>query len=716
MKLISRISLLLFSLLLAVACYQLFSFMVRLIDEAHYAGERVEVANQLGRFRLDLEQRLNATFYTTQSIEVLISTLDTQGASLLTQREKVEAWAKEAVARLPYVSHVGLSEGYIIRFVFPFTKNSAVGRDYRSLPGQWPAVNRAIKTQSPVVAGPTLLIQGGLGVICRIPLFGYGMGEQKGKFLGIASMVIDYPALLKSAGLKETEKHLTLAMRGRDGLGSDGETFHGEPTLFNKDSISQKVTFLGGEWQLAAKPKAGWSYESPYSRWLRLLGLLVSLLVFGLSYFAVRATQLRLQAAQEFSKALEQRVDERTQQLNLAKNQAEQANLAKSEFLAVMTHELRTPLNSILGLTQLIETMELDTLQRNYITKVVSSANLLLSLINNILSYTKVESGNMKLEQQPFIIAEISQKLKDVFEVYAAEKALMFSVEIADDVPDFIECDKGKLLQVLANLCGNAIKFTEHGSVTLSITKVPGKASDDCWLRFVVKDTGIGIQEQHQKIIFNPFTQIDNTVSREYQGSGLGLSICQRFVELMGGHIELTSQPSKGSKFCVEVPVNVLESKPAAASFSAQKLRDAVAQNLPILKGLKLILAEDNLVNQTFAVALLNKVGVSVKVAENGAQVLALLEQEPVHGVLMDIQMPQMDGITTTEKLRADKRFQKLPIIAMTANAMPEDKQRALAAGMDDFVAKPITFEHLFKVLQRYLQRDKLYPENDSKH
>ncbi|WP_339672703.1 ATP-binding protein [Dasania marina] len=715
MKQLSRLQLLLICLLLAVASQQLFSFMVRLIDEAHYSRQRMDVANQLGRFRLDLEQRLNSTFYITQGIEILISTLIVEGTSLLSQQDKIEAWAREATTRLPYINNVAVSEAYIIRFTYPMEGNSAaLGHNYRDIPTQWPTVQRAVQSRMPVVAGPLQLLQGGTGIICRIPLFSHAQGKNHGQFVGIVSMVIDYQALLQSAGLVEAEKTLSIAMRGKDGLGASGDIFHGENALFAAVNISQSVNFLGGEWLLAAKPKAGWSHESPYSMSLSILGYLVSLLIAVLCYLAVRGMQLRIEAAEHFSKDLELRVAERTQQLSIAKTEAEKANEAKSDFLAVMTHELRTPLNSILGLAQLTEAMELGDLQRSYIAKVVSSANLLLSLINNILSYTKVESGNVGLELQAFVVADIMQKLNDVFEIQATEKALLFSVEVASDVPSFIECDKGKLLQVLTNLCGNAMKFTEQGAVSLSISRIASddEGDDNCWLRFVVSDSGVGVSEQDQKIIFKPFRQIDSSVARQYQGSGLGLSICQRFVQLMNGRIGVTSQLQQGSQFYFEIPVRPLASRPAESDLSsAQRLQKAVAASQPLLQGMTVILAEDNRFNQTLAVALLNKVGVTVKVAENGLQVLSLLEQIPVHGILMDIQMPKMDGLATTEQLRADMRFYDLPIIAMTANAMQEDKQKVLAAGMNDFVAKPINFEHLYRVLISCLQYEKLYPE-----
>jgi CheY-like chemotaxis protein/nitrogen-specific signal transduction histidine kinase len=421
--------------------------------------------------------------------------------------------------------------------------------------------------------------------------------------------------------------------------------------------------------------------------------------------------QLRTKAIRNFVQALEQRVDERTHELSLAKDEAESANKAKSDFLAVMTHELRTPLNTILGLTKLVETMELGQVQREYVGKVLTSGNLLLGLINNILSYSKMESGEDTAKPEAFFLLDILKKLSDVFESPAHEKGIGFKLELATDLPAAVECDKGKLLQILTNLCGNAIKFTQQGEVKLSVVRVDSNNGDVCRLRFVVIDTGIGIDATEQQGVFKPFSQIDSSVARQYQGTGLGLNICQSFVEMMGGKIGVDSQLGTGSQFWLEVPLRELEpslikQKPTAA----KAIQEAVAKSKPLLNGLTVILAEDNSFNQTLAIALLSKVGVEVKLAENGLNVISLLEQGAVHGVLMDVQMPRLDGLATTKKLRADSRFAQLPIIAMTANAMDEDKEQVIAAGMNDFVAKPIDFEHLYQVLINNLARDKSYP------
>ncbi len=276
--LIRRLRLILVCLLVAVCGQLLFSFLVRTIDEAHYARQRLEVINRLGELRLKLEQRLNTAFYVSRGLEMLITGLTADGSQLGDHWGEIRQWSRQAAVDLPYVSSIGLSDGYVIRFAYPREANKAVlGVDYRELDEQWPAIRRAVQTREPVVAGPLELIQGGTGIICRIPLFTDRLQQEGGRFVGIVSMVLDYDQLMKLTGLTALRDELAIAIRGLDGRGVDGEVFLGNTALFEGDSVRQRVEFLGGNWVIVAKPPSGWSYESPYSRGLNALGLLVSL-------------------------------------------------------------------------------------------------------------------------------------------------------------------------------------------------------------------------------------------------------------------------------------------------------------------------------------------------------------------------------------------------------------------------------------------------------
>ena len=277
-----------FCLGLGVANNQLFSFMVSLIDQAHYVNQRIEVINQLGRFKSQLEQHLNASFYVSRGLEILVASSPSGEPELDVYGPQVALWAKRTTRELPYLRNVGVSQGYVLNFVYPSAGNEKIiGHDYRELPKQWPAVQRAIETRLPIVAGPLPLIQGGEGIICRIPLFSGVTESDAGQFVGIVSMVLDFSELLRSAGFIEQEKKLAMAIRGRDGTGAEGEVFYGEASLFDS-GVTQIVSFLGGEWQLAAQPQQGWERESVYSYWLHWLGYLISAFIVFVSYVSAK--------------------------------------------------------------------------------------------------------------------------------------------------------------------------------------------------------------------------------------------------------------------------------------------------------------------------------------------------------------------------------------------------------------------------------------------
>lgn len=709
-----RIRLLLVCALSGFLSLQLFSFMVRLIDDAHFARERLEVANQLSSIRLKLEQYLNSTFYVSRGLEMLIVGLTADGSGLEDHWEEITLWAAEASADIPGLINVGLSDGYIIKFSYPRTRNQkTIGVDYRDLPDQWPAVQRAVRTRLPVVAGPLELIQGGTGLICRVPLFIDRYTGDSNDFIGLVSMVIDYQHLLDSAGVVAAQKTLTLAIRGRDGGGASGGIFLGPGDVFSTEGVVQNIEFLGGAWVIAAKPIGGWSHESPYSRLLMVAGYVLCALGSVIAYLAGLGVIQRRQASREFTRELESRVAERTRQLTQAKEEAERANRAKSEFLTVVTHELRTPLNSIIGLTDLILGMDLAKNQRNLLGKVAVSAGLLLELINNILSFAKMESGKQELTAAPFSLSALLEKISNMFEVAAANQSLSLTTQIAEGLPDYFIGDEAKISQVLINLVGNALKFTSQGWVKVSVA--PGErdlstAEMDTTLRFAVSDTGIGISEAGQQRLFQPFSQVDSSLTRQYQGTGLGLSISRNFIELMHGEIGLQSESGKGSCFWFEVPLQALtHPEPGLMKAPGISIEELLRQAREQLAGSTVILAEDNEFNQILAVNLLEKVGVNALVATNGQEVLDLLATHRVSGILMDIQMPEMDGVTTTRYIRQQQDYSELPIIALTANAMEEDRQPVFAAGMNGFVSKPIKAEAFYQAMMQWFRKDGVY-------
>lgn len=414
--------------------------------------------------------------------------------------------------------------------------------------------------------------------------------------------------------------------------------------------------------------------------------------------------QAREQELTEYHAGLETLVESRTHALNQATAEARAANQAKSAFLARMSHEIRTPMNAVIGLTRLVLNSPLTPAARHQLEQVLNSSDALLHIINDILDYSKIEAGRMTLESRPFHLSDVFTSLQGLLGLKAHDKGLRLSFHAAPGIPALLQGDTIRLGQILINLVGNAIKFTEHGEVSVHVAPLEHTSTPEgLTLCFRVCDTGIGIAPEYLPELFSPFSQADDSITRCYGGTGLGLAICQQLVELMGGEISVTSTPGAGS--CFQFTARFTPASPALKPSPAMQaaLPAVPASPRRLWSGETILVVDDVEINRNIVVSLLEGFGLQADLACDGQQAVDKLLAHPYPLVLMDIQMPVLDGLSATRLIRSHASLADVPILAMTAHAMPEDRQRSHDAGMNAHLTKPIDPDVLYTLLAEWL-------------
>ena len=491
---------------------------------------------------------------------------------------------------------------------------------------------------------------------------------------------------------------------------SDSELAQMKATDFFRDEDKEKIAavvrkvFAEGHADIEAdlRPGQGPALPCRFTGVRATIGDESFLLGVAIDISENRRDQARLE---EYRQHLEQMIEARTADLSIAKEAAEAANRAKSTFLANMSHELRTPMNAIMGMTSLAMRRTMDARLLDHLEKINQASHHLLAVINSILDISRIEAERLVLEQIDFSPAAVLDKLPALIGYKAVDKGLALELDVAPDVRAAVVCgDPMRVGQIVLNLADNAVKFTEHGKVTVRLRLAEDDA-EQVLLRFEVEDTGIGISATDQKRVFAAFEQADGSMTRKYGGSGLGLAISRRLARLMGGDITVSSRPGEGSRFVFSLRLR----KSAGAVAPAPTLEPGKAGERlqEEFSGSRILLAEDEPVNREVARTLLEAHELVVDVAVDGVEAVSLARQVPYDLILMDMQMPNLNGVDATRAIRALPGHARTPILAMTANAFTEDRELCLAAGMDDHLPKPVEPQRLYQAVLAWLARSR---------
>lgn len=560
---------LLLTALTAAGLLQAEFLVERQSTEAHLVQQRNQVREQLALLQSRLEGNLRAN---TMLVRGLVSVI---AAHPDLDQADFERAARPLLGSQSQLRNIGAAPDMVIRFMHPLAGNErAVGLDYRKSPTQRAAAEHARTTGEIVIAGPLDLAQGGIGLIGRFPVF-VETAPAETRFWGLVSSVIDVDRLYRDSGLIDENLPIEVAIRGRDALGEAGEVFFGNPALFADDSERLKILLPAGSWQIAARPQGGWSHTVP--------GLMSIRLGFALGAVLILAPMLLLAWLEQRRYRMEILLRQTLCDLDEARVAAEAASRAKSEFLAAIGHEIRTPMHGVLGMADLLLTTQIDDEQKGFVQSLKKSAHTLLAVINQIIEYSQLDAGRLKLVNIDFSPAELVESVCSQSRPEAEAKGLRLVSAKAEVLPASLHGDAGHIRQALRILVGNAIKFTDTGQVEVSTAWRTG-AAGAVILRFEVTDTGAGIAPEAQADLFTPFTQADGSTTRRHGGTGLGLAKARRLIEALGGTIGVRDAPQRGACFWFELPLKVGAGGAApSADLSHDSIFSSEYEILPVL-------------------------------------------------------------------------------------------------------------------------------------
>ncbi len=581
-----------------------------------------------------------------------------------------------------------LAKDGVVNQAYPLKGNEeAIGLDMLQNPARVKEARLAKKSGKYTIAGPYELVQGGKGSLLFDPVYRTDENGKK-EFWGFSILVMNWEKFMKEIELEKLEEAGYYYQIWKKDLYSGEKIVIAESKKLNtENSMRVKCSVPNDTWYFEIVPQEGWiTFEQI------LFGIIVGILVAGMLAACYYQFEIRRYKDYMHEVKLQKAVDD-----------ARAANEAKTRFLFNMSHDIRTPMNAIMGFSELLKT-HIDEKERalDYIEKIHTSSTFLLSIINYVLEMARIESGEAALKTEEGNFEELVHSLQAVFEPTVNEKHLEYTCTL-DVQHKYVICDKTKVREIILNIVSNSLKYTpEGGKVAFNITEEPSEHTDESIYKIVVEDTGIGMSKEYLPHIYEEFTREHSTTESKVIGTGLGLPIVKSLVDLMNGTIDVESELGKGTRFEVRLPLKTGREDDAFK----QEERD-IEGNIEQVKGMRILLAEDNDLNAEIACTILTESGMEVERAEDGRVCLQMLKERPKRyydAVLMDIQMPNMDGYETAKAIRSlDDSRARIPVIAMTANAFDEDRMKAFEAGMDAHVAKPIDINILMHTLKGVL-------------
>ncbi|MDO9477914.1 MAG: ATP-binding protein [Pseudohongiella sp.] len=659
-----------------------------------------EAEQTLSAVSANIHEVFYRRFYLANSLEAFVNANRHLDLNIPEQRaqfgEHFEQFTQTLDNLTSGILSMQIAPGGIVSFVSNLERNrAALGHDLLIDDTRREQVLRAIRDRRTIVDGPMELLQGGNAIIARQAIFIEGhqfkpaslnqsllfesspavLSAIPDEFWGLVTVLIDTDTVFAEVGTPIGSREFDIALRGRHGLGRIGDVIYGDESVFVSPLAEEIVILPDGAWLLAARNATPLFPSS-----------LIVLIGLSLTLAALFAYRLH----------------EKTQLANAASK-------AKSDFLAVISHEIRTPLNGIIGVASVLEKNNLDSRNRELVDIIMLSSQSLLTLVNDILDFSKIESGKFELENRTFSLHENIKWISMLVQEQLREKDVEFELHISAEVSSHIIGDEKRINQILLNLLNNAVKFTESGFIKLDVS-VQQSPDGTAQLCFKVSDSGIGIEKARLSAIFNAFTQASNDVTRNYGGTGLGLTIVRRLSEIMGGTVTVESEPGRGSVFtsCISYLPVVQVSSQRSSLPSAAKIPIAIEYDFSTLS---VLVVEDNKLNQEILNMMLGKLNASADFADDGEIALEKTRLRQYDLIFMDSYMPVMDGLTTASSIRErDGRSASPWIVSVTASVSDEHKEACERAGMNDFLAKPLTLEGVRRTLINYL--DQRSPES----